>query len=168
MGITEAQQKCPDLVLVSGEDLTPYRHASCTPACGTLTYNACFSSKICLCHHLAMQRLRNEAFAGKQASAYCPSCSDLVFASVVAWTRCWWMSLLRWNAELHRVLCRPCGPPTYTATRYNITSLECVDTASLTPSTCSPAAAVRQTMLRTLSHASSAPYSSSYTLDHAT
>ena len=25
MGITEAQQKCPDLVLVSGEDLTPYR-----------------------------------------------------------------------------------------------------------------------------------------------
>ena len=26
MGITEAQQKCPDLVLVSGEDLTPYRH----------------------------------------------------------------------------------------------------------------------------------------------
>ncbi|KAL0021711.1 hypothetical protein WJX79_005570 [Trebouxia sp. C0005] len=28
MGITEAQQKCPDLVLVSGEDLTPYRQAS--------------------------------------------------------------------------------------------------------------------------------------------
>ena len=27
MGITEAQQKCPELVLVSGEDLTPYRHA---------------------------------------------------------------------------------------------------------------------------------------------
>ncbi len=27
MGITEAQQKCPDLVLVSGEDLTPYRQA---------------------------------------------------------------------------------------------------------------------------------------------
>lgn len=25
MGITEAQQKCPELVLVSGEDLTPYR-----------------------------------------------------------------------------------------------------------------------------------------------
>lgn len=27
MGITEAQQKCPDLVLVSGEDLTPYRQS---------------------------------------------------------------------------------------------------------------------------------------------
>ncbi|KAK9807873.1 hypothetical protein WJX72_011771 [[Myrmecia] bisecta] len=28
MGITEAKQKCPDLVLVNGEDLTPYRQAS--------------------------------------------------------------------------------------------------------------------------------------------
>lgn len=28
MGITDAKQKCPGLVLVSGEDLTPYRHAS--------------------------------------------------------------------------------------------------------------------------------------------
>ena len=28
MGIAEARQKCPDLILVSGEDLGPYRAAS--------------------------------------------------------------------------------------------------------------------------------------------
>lgn len=33
MGIVEAQQKCPDLVLVSGEDLTPYRHAVSVHLC---------------------------------------------------------------------------------------------------------------------------------------
>lgn len=27
MSIKEAQQKCPDLVLINGEDLTPYRQA---------------------------------------------------------------------------------------------------------------------------------------------
>lgn len=28
MSIKEAQQKCPDLVLINGEDLTPYRQAA--------------------------------------------------------------------------------------------------------------------------------------------
>lgn len=51
MGITEAQQKCPDLVLVSGEDLTPYRHVVGAPASGTRTFSACFSSNVCLCHY---------------------------------------------------------------------------------------------------------------------
>lgn len=57
--------------------------------------------------------------AGKQASAYWPLCSVLVFANVVAWMRCWLMSLLRPNAGLHRVLCRQLGQPTSTATRCN-------------------------------------------------
>ena len=45
MGITEAQQKCPDLVLVSGEDLSPYRqvaHAVLSHMCKcTVTYANC-------------------------------------------------------------------------------------------------------------------------------
>ena len=31
MSIREAQQKCPDLVLINGEDLTPYRHVNTAP-----------------------------------------------------------------------------------------------------------------------------------------
>lgn len=31
MGTVEAKQKCPELVLVSGEDLTPYRQDRCWP-----------------------------------------------------------------------------------------------------------------------------------------
>ena len=37
MGIKDAQQRCPDLVLISGEDLTPYRCFSC----GTKTFEPC-------------------------------------------------------------------------------------------------------------------------------
>lgn len=107
-------------------------------------------------------------FAGKQASAYCPSCSDLVFASVVAWTKCWLMSLPRWSAGLHRVLCQPRGPPMYTATRCNIMSVRYAYIASLTSSTCPASAAdaaVWQVVLRTPLHAS-ASYSLSYNLSH--
>ena len=53
MGITEAQQQCPDLVLVSGEDLTPYRYGA--PAWGALTCSAGFREIFELCHDVVTQ-----------------------------------------------------------------------------------------------------------------
>lgn len=69
--------------------------------------------------HICLSNKTLLILAGKQASAYCPSCSGLVSASVVAWMRCWLMSLLRLSAGSHKALCQQSGLLMCIATRCN-------------------------------------------------